>query len=126
MQVLTGKIKYPAGKAFASKLEGKPARQSLKITLNRSNEDIDLWFDEGRQPHCSLKKGDEVTVIRNGDRYTLAVEEDEAPPPANANDTSAATTSATGKFPSWSDEHKRKSFKNFANVPPFSSTAMCR
>jgi hypothetical protein len=75
MQVLSAIVKFSAGKVFAGKFGD---RQSIKLEFAKGDP-IDVWFDAGDPRYCSLKKGEVVQVIRNGDKYTVAMPDDEEP-----------------------------------------------
>ena len=58
----TGTVKFPAGnKTFPNKFKPGQSQQSLLLSMNDGSEEK-LWFDEGRQPHCSLAKGQSVIL----------------------------------------------------------------
>jgi hypothetical protein len=67
MQVLTGVVKFAAGRVFVSK---HGDRQSIKLEFSKG-EPVDIWFDANDPRYCSLKKGEVVQVVRNGDKYTV-------------------------------------------------------
>lgn len=80
----TAKVKYAAGKVFDGEW-GK--RQNIKVTFQDGTED-NIWFAEGRQPHCSFRVGDEIQILfeqRDGKTTKrLVTNEDDNPPPPKA------------------------------------------
>lgn len=70
MQVLDAKVLYTAGKAYPSKQPNGKPRQSVKLKLSTDKE-VSVWFNESDIKHCSLRKGQDVKVVEDGERYTI-------------------------------------------------------
>ncbi len=68
MQIKNGRIKYPAGKVFQSDWG---ERQNIVVEMDDGSEEK-LYFEKGRQPHASLKRGESVRILyENGKRRLL-------------------------------------------------------
>jgi hypothetical protein len=77
--IVQAKVKYPAGKVFPSKYEGKPNRVNVVCT-NANNEQIKVWGSEGGALSY-LQREQAVTLIYDGNSYELA---QDAPAPSTA------------------------------------------
>ncbi len=81
-QLINATVRYPAGKSFPSQYGGN--RQNIVVTLD-NGQDEKIYFDEGREPHCSLQRGQKIQILleqRNGKTYKKLVE---PPTTENAN-----------------------------------------
>ncbi len=68
MQIKNGTVKYPAGKVFQSDWG---ERQNIVVEMDDGSTEK-LYFAAGRQPHASLKRGQQVQVLfENGKRRLL-------------------------------------------------------
>ncbi len=57
MQIKNGRIKYAAGKVFQSDWG---ERQNIVVEMDDGSTEK-LYFEKGRQPHASLKRGQQAT-----------------------------------------------------------------
>lgn len=69
MQILQGTVLFSAGKTFPSKVPNGRDRQSIKLAIGDTNEEISIWFDEGPPGYCSLKRGETVQIIKDKDKF---------------------------------------------------------
>ncbi len=69
MQIKNGWIKYAAGKVFQSDW-GK--RQNIVVEMDDGSEEK-LYFEKGRQPHASLKRGQQVQLLFSNGKRRLVV-----------------------------------------------------
>ena len=69
MQIKNGRIKYPAGKVFQSDWG---ERQNIVVEMDDGTEEK-LYFAAGRQPHASLKRGQQVQVLFENGKRRLVV-----------------------------------------------------
>ncbi len=69
MQIKNGRIKYPAGKVFQSDWG---ERQNIVVEMDDGSEEK-LYFAAGRQPHASLKRGQQVQLLFSNGKRRLVV-----------------------------------------------------
>ena len=84
MQIKNGTVKYPAGKVFQSDWG---ERQNIVVEMDDGSTEK-LYFAAGRQPHASLKRGQQVQLLfENGKRRLLVSDKPDTPtePPQPAN-----------------------------------------
>ncbi len=76
MQIKNGRIKYPAGKVFQSDWG---ERQNIVVEMDDGTEER-LYFEKGRQPHASLKRGQQVQLLfENGKRRLVVSDKPDTP-----------------------------------------------
>lgn len=68
-------VKFGAGKTFPGK--GGKRRQNVVFEPIAGGEDISIWFNEGDDRYCSLKRGERVQLLREGERHTIVTYDDE-------------------------------------------------
>ncbi len=76
MKIKNGRIKYPAGQVFQSDWG---ERQNIVVEMDDGTEER-LYFEKGRQPHASLKRGESVAVLFEGGKRRLVVNDQQNPP----------------------------------------------
>ena len=69
MEIKNGRIKYAAGKVFQSDWG---ERQNIVVEMDDGTEER-LYFAAGRQPHASLKRGQQVQVLFSNGKRRLVV-----------------------------------------------------
>ncbi len=69
MQIKNGRIKYAAGKVFQSDWG---ERQNIVVEMDDGSTEK-LYFEKGRQPHASLKRGQSVAILFEGGKRRLVV-----------------------------------------------------
>ncbi len=76
MKIKNGTVKYPAGKVFVSDWG---ERQNIVVEMDDGSTEK-LYFAAGRQPHASLKRGQQVQVLyENGKRRLLVNDKPDTP-----------------------------------------------
>ena len=76
MQIKNGRIKYPANKVFQSDWG---ERQNIGVEMDDGSTEK-LYFAAGRQPHASLKRGQQVQVLfENGKRRLVVSDKPNTP-----------------------------------------------
>ncbi len=76
MQIKNGTVKYPANKVFQSDWG---ERQNIVVEMDDGSEEK-LYFEKGRQPHASLKRGEPVTILYENGKRRLVVNDKQNPP----------------------------------------------
>ena len=76
MQIKNGTVKYPAGKVFQSDWG---ERQNIVVEMDDGTEEK-LYFAAGRQPHASLKRGQQVQILFENGKRRLVVSDKPNPP----------------------------------------------
>ncbi len=76
MQIKNGTVKYPAGKVFQSDWG---ERQNIVVEMDDGTEER-LYFAAGRQPHASLKRGQQVQLLYENGKRRLVVSDKPATP----------------------------------------------
>ncbi len=69
MQIKNGTVKYPANKVFQSDWG---ERQNIVVEMDDGSTEK-LYFEKGRQPHASLKRGQSVAILFEGGKRRLVV-----------------------------------------------------
>ncbi len=69
MKIKNGTVKYPAGKVFQSDWG---ERQNIVVDMDDGTEEK-LYFAAGRQPHASLKRGQQVQLLFSNGKRRLVV-----------------------------------------------------
>lgn len=103
--LVSATVKYPAGKTFDTQYG---QRINVVLALPDGTEHKE-WSHPDDRFLRSLKKGDAVQVVKDGDRCKLLKAEDDLPPPLPANNhppppPPLGTTTNTR----WSKEHKTR------------------
>ncbi len=76
MQIKNGRIKYAAGKVFQSDWG---ERQNIVVEMDDGSTEK-LYFEKGRQPHASLKRGQPVAILfENGKRRLVVSDKPDIP-----------------------------------------------
>ena len=76
MQIKNGTVKYPAGKVFQFDWG---ERQNIVVEMDDGTEEK-LYFEKGRQPHASLKRGESVKILFENGKRRLVVSDQQNPP----------------------------------------------
>ncbi len=76
MKIKNGRIKYPAGKVFQSDWG---ERQNIVVEMDDGSTEK-LYFEKGRQPHASLKRGQQVQLLFSNGKRRLVVSDKQNPP----------------------------------------------
>ncbi len=76
MQIKNGTVKYPANKVFQSDWG---ERQNIVVEMDDGSTEK-LYFEKGRQPHASLKRGQSVAVLYENGKRRLLVNDKPATP----------------------------------------------
>jgi len=62
IETKTGTVKFSAGnKTFPNKYKPGQSQQSVLLSMHDGTEER-IYFDAGRQPHCSLAKGQSIIL----------------------------------------------------------------
>jgi hypothetical protein len=77
--IVQATVKYPAGRVFPSKFEGKPDR--VNAVFSAGGQDITIWGTVGGEL-TTLQRGQAVTLIYDGKTYALAQTSDAPTAPA--------------------------------------------
>ncbi|HEY9874501.1 MAG TPA: hypothetical protein V6D12_13755 [Candidatus Obscuribacterales bacterium] len=101
LEVVTGTVKYTAGRIF----ETQHGQRINVVATLISGEEVKLWGNPGEAALTTLKKGQSVNLLKDGNKgYKLLPISVELDPPAP---TPAPTTTTTPSSQGWTPEERK-------------------
>ena len=93
--LIKGKVKFKAGKPFTFK---HGDRINIVVTPNGGGDDIKVWDAPG-SPITFLQKGEEISLLFDGENYLMLETADKLPAPTNGNGHRPAVQAPTPTAP---------------------------